>query len=66
VAALNNADFIKIKGKKVELSKIFEWYKEDFTHHGTEIEYLNQFRHIKIPLSAKTSYYPYNWSLNSI
>lgn len=66
VKALNNPDFIKVKGKKVQLSQIFEWYKEDFTRNGNEIEYVNTFRKEKIPTNAKVSYYPYNWSLNQI
>ncbi|GAA3519624.1 hypothetical protein GCM10022393_37300 [Aquimarina addita] len=64
--ALNNPNFIKVKGKKVQLSQIFEWYKGDFTQNGSEVEYINQFRKEKIPTDAKVSYYPYNWSLNSI
>ncbi len=64
--ALNNPNFIKVKGKKVQLSQIFEWYKVDFTHNGSEVDYINQFRKEKIPAKAKVSYYPYNWSLNHI
>lgn len=64
--ALNNPNFIKVKGKKVQLSQIFEWYKGDFTQNGSEIEYINKFRKEKIPAKAKVSYYPYNWSLNII
>jgi len=62
--ALNNPNFIKVKGKKVQLSQIFEWYKGDFTQNGNEIDYVNQFRKEKIPSNAKISYYPYNWKLN--
>ncbi|KAA1243863.1 DUF547 domain-containing protein [Aquimarina sp. RZ0] len=64
--ALNNPNFIKVKGKKVQLSQIFEWYKGDFTQNGSEIDYINQFRKEKIPTNAKVSYYSYNWSLNVI
>ncbi|WP_299218038.1 DUF547 domain-containing protein [uncultured Aquimarina sp.] len=64
--ALNNPNFIKVKGKKVQLSQIFEWYKDDFTQNGSEIDYVNQFRKEKIPAGAKVSYYSYNWSLNII
>jgi len=63
--ALNNPDFIKVKGNKVQLSQIFEWYKEDFTQDGTEIEYINRFRKEAIPEDAKVSYYSYDWRLNS-
>ncbi len=63
--ALNDPNFIKVKGKKVQLSKIFEWYKEDFIHDGNEIEYINKFREDPIPANAKISYYTYDWNLNS-
>ncbi len=64
--SLNNPNFIKVKGKKVQLSQIFEWYKVDFTRNGSEIDFVNKFRKDKIPADAKVSYYPYNWSLNKI
>ncbi len=64
VKALNNPNFIRVKGKKVQLSQIFEWYKEDFTRNGSEIDFVNTFRKEKIPSGGKVSYYPYDWSLN--
>lgn len=64
VKALNNPNFIKVKGKKVQLSQIFEWYKEDFVHNGSEIDFVNQFRKEKIDPKAKVSYYAYDWNLN--
>ncbi|GGX22497.1 DUF547 domain-containing protein [Aquimarina muelleri] len=66
VKALNNPDFIKVKGEKVQISQLFEWYKVDFTHHGSEIDYINTFRKEKITEGAKVSYYPYDWRLNDI
>ncbi len=64
--SLNNPNFIKVKGKKVQLSQIFEWYKVDFVRNGSEVDYVNKFRKEKIPSDAKVSYYPYNWTLNQI
>lgn len=64
--ALNNPNFIKVKGNKVQLSQIFEWYKGDFTQQGNEIEYINTFRKEAIPTNAKVSYYPYDWTLNEV
>lgn len=66
IIAMNNSNFIKVKGSKVQLSQIFEWYKGDFTQGGNEIDYLNKFRKEAIPTSAKISYYPYDWALNEI
>jgi len=55
----------KITKDKVELSKIFDWYKSDFTADGkTLIQYINQFSKTKINSNVKMSYLEYNWSLN--
>jgi hypothetical protein len=63
--ALNNSNFIRVKGKKVQLSQLFEWYKGDFTQDGkSEIDYINQFRSEKIATDAKVGYYAYDWTLN--
>lgn len=66
-AALNNPGWLKINNaeKKVELSKIFEWYKNDFTADGkTELEWINQYRKEKIPATYAVGFYEYNWALN--
>ena len=64
--AINNPNFIKAKGDKVQVSQIFEWYKEDFVHDGNEIDFLNKYRKEAIPENAKLSYYPYDWTLNDV
>ncbi|MDC6364885.1 MULTISPECIES: DUF547 domain-containing protein [Flavobacteriaceae] len=65
--SLNNPDFVRIKGKKVGLSQIFEWYKKDFIHEGKSlVEYVNQYRTNKIDTGLKVFHYPYDWSLNEI
>ena len=64
--ALNNDNFIKVNAKKkrVELSEIMKWYKEDFTQNGNEIDFINKYRKEKIAAKSKISYYPYDWRLN--
>ena len=65
--ALNNPNFIKVKGNKVQLSQLFEWYKRDFTQDGkSQIDFVNQYRNEKIDSGAKVGYYSYNWALNEI
>jgi hypothetical protein len=64
---LNNPAWLKVNTakKKIELSKIFDWYKKDFTDTGkTEIEWINQFRQDKIPSDFSVGFYEYNWALN--
>ncbi len=48
----------------IQLSKIFSWYKGDFTKEGTLIDYLNQFAAIRLEEDAKIDFLDYNWSLN--
>ena len=65
--ALNNKEWIKVYAdkKKIELSKIFDWYKGDFTADGkTIIDWINQFRKEKIPTTYAVGFYEYNWALN--
>jgi len=63
--AINNPDFIHIKGKKVDISQLFEWYTEDFIRGGKSIlQYINQYRYEKLNNDAKLYYYPYDWRLN--
>ena len=65
--ALNNPGFIQIKGKRILLSQIFEWYDEDFTRGGKSfIEFINQYRQAPLPENAKTGFYPYDWTLNDV
>lgn len=66
--ALNSDDFIRVNDsqEKVELSKIFEWYKGDFTKEAkSPVAYINQYRDEQIPKDYKVGYYEYDWSLNT-
>lgn len=62
--ALNDDAFVRVKPneKKVLISEIFKWYKEDFP--DAIIEYLNKYRSQKILTDYTVDYYPYNWDLN--
>lgn len=54
-----------ITPKKIKISKIFEWYADDFVKEGqTLIDFLNKYSDVKISPNAKIEYLPYNWSLN--
>ena len=64
--AVNNPNFIKVKGKKVGVSEIFKWYKEDFvTKDQNLVGFLNKYRTTPIADGAKISYYSYDWRLNA-
>jgi len=55
-----------ITADRLELSKIFNWYKPDFTDGQSLKEYINQYTDIDISPSAKIKYLPYDWGLNDI
>ena len=65
--SINNTNFIRIDEEKkmIEVSEIFDWYKEDFINkEGKIIDFINKFRTNKIDSDYKVAYYKYNWSLN--
>lgn len=61
---VNDVSRNKISNKKVQISEIFNWFKDDFTKKGSIIDYLNKYSNTKIKAKAKTHFLPYNWSLN--
>ena len=62
--ALNDSKFIRFNKNKVQVSQIFEWYKDDFTKNGKLAAYIDGYRDEKFPAKVKVSYYPYDWTLN--
>lgn len=68
-AAINNPSFIKINtsSKKISVSQIFEWYKDDFiTKNSSLITFLNAYLLSPIDEKYNLSYYNYDWSLNEV
>ncbi|MEM6966985.1 MAG: DUF547 domain-containing protein [Bacteroidota bacterium] len=60
-AFINNPQFNTIAKDKIEVSKIFEWYAEDFDNL---INYLNKYSTTQISSGAKIGYKEYDWALN--
>lgn len=54
----------KVSENSPQLSKIFDWYKMDFTKKGSLIDFLNKYSPVKISASAKITYLDYDWNLN--
>lgn len=61
-AFINNPNYNKISANSIQVSKIFDWYGEDF---GNLIDYLNKYSTTKINADAKVSFLEYDWSLNN-
>ncbi|MEO1097147.1 MAG: DUF547 domain-containing protein [Bacteroidota bacterium] len=66
--SVNNNNWLKVStgAKQASISKIFDWYKKDFTMNGenTVIEFINKYRKAAIPASYSIVHYEYDWSLN--
>jgi Protein of unknown function, DUF547 len=52
------------ESKTTQLSKIFDWYKDDFKGEGGPLAFINKRRATPIPNDAKISYQDYDWNLN--
>jgi hypothetical protein len=61
-----NSDLNNLSKNKVEISRLFDWYKIDFeTNNRTLIQFLNTYSETKINPKAELSYLEYRWDLNS-
>ena len=54
----------QITPNEIKLSKIFSWFKEDFTKKGSLIDWINKYSEVKVKSTAKISYLKYDWNLN--
>lgn len=62
---INNSIKNEIKSAdEAELSKLFSWFKGDFTKNGSLIEFLNKYADTKLNKGAKISHKDYGWNLN--
>jgi len=61
---INDTSKNNISPNEAKLSKIFSWFKGDFTKEITLIDYLNQYSDTKISADAKVSHLDYDWGLN--
>jgi len=65
-AAINDPTFIRADdfAGKLEISKIFEWYVDDFKPNVKT--FINKYKEPKLEDAAKLNYYPYDWTLNDV
>lgn len=62
IAFINDKRYNQISEKTLEVSKIFDWYKEDF---GNLTDFINKYAEVKVKSGAKVSFNEYDWSLNN-
>lgn len=61
---INDPTKNKITLNKVEVSKMFEWYQEDFTIKHSLVDYINKYSDTQVNDDAEVVYLNYNWDLN--
>jgi hypothetical protein len=62
---VNDTSKNKLSKKKIQISSIFDWFKDDFSKNSSVIDYVNTFSEMEINSNAKITYLKYDWSLNS-
>ncbi|MDX8392236.1 MAG: hypothetical protein R8K53_06690, partial [Mariprofundaceae bacterium] len=55
---------MKIGEKSIYISKIFDWFDEDFIPFGGVAAYVRKYRNDAPLTDKRLSYLDYNWSLN--
>lgn len=61
---INDPKRNKVTESALQLSKIFEWFKGDFTKKTNLITYVNKYAKVKAGPKAKITYLKYDWALN--
>lgn len=61
---INDPTKNQIQQDQIKISKIFRWYKRDFTESGSLIQYINQFSEVAVSSESKIEFLDYDWSLN--
>lgn len=61
---INDPTKNNITASSVEISKIFKWYKGDFTEKNSLIVYINKYSDNEISKDSEIDYLTYDWRLN--
>lgn len=61
---VNNLSKNIISNNNLQLSKLFDWFKSDFTKSQSLVNFLREHTSVNISENAAISYLDYNWNLN--
>jgi len=62
----DNPQGVVVKNKRPQISKLFDWYAEDFEGNSNLIAYINRYRNSPIPDPPKVDFFDYSWKLNAV
>jgi len=57
---------LSLQHGRLRISRIFDWFKDDFQAHGGVIAFIQQYRPDISPDTRLASYLDYDWALNGI
>lgn len=63
---VNDKSRNQLSKKNPKISKIFMWYKGDFSASGGVIAFINRYASTPIPVDADIDYLDYDWNLNEV
>ncbi len=63
-AFVNDKGKNRISATSADISKIFKWYKTDFTEKGSLVDFINTYSDVSINAGINLKYIEYDWSLN--
>ncbi len=63
---INDPEKNHINGDKLGLSRLFQWYKKDFTTQGSLRAFIRRYSRTEVAPGAKITFLKYDWSLNDI
>ena len=64
--AVNHPRWVRVDGDGIRVTKIFEWYGDDFETDGASVRtFIDRFRDEPLP-DGKIEYLEYDWSLNQV
>lgn len=61
---INDPTRNRISSEHIQISRIFQWFRGDFTKNGSLIDFLNKYSRVQINPNASIDYLDYDWSLN--
>ena len=64
VKFINDVKRNKITASEIKLSKIFSWFKKDFTKKKKLADFINQYSKIEVGRGVDIGYLDYSWDLN--
>lgn len=63
---MTHPTYNKITAGHVHLSKIFDWFKSDFTKKQDILQFLEKYVSVTFDDKVILEYFPYNWNLNEL